>query len=182
MTVKIQEKCLTATSRTLSISVWHQRLGHSNHQNILKMFKLNVTNGLNLENNNLPSSPCHGCILGKMQRSHFPNTGTRATNIGDLIHTDVCGPMETMSLGKARYFVLFKDDFSGWCEVKFLQNKSEVFHHFQLFTAALQTQHKCIFRTLRSDNGGEYVGKDFEEWLAQKGNKPDSHKTNIIFF
>ena len=107
----------------------------------------------------------HTGILGKMQRSHFPNTGTRATSIGDLIHTDAFGPMEIMSLGKARYFVLFKDDFSGWC-----------------FTAALQTQHKCIARTLRSENGGEYVGKDFDEWLAQKGNKSDMHKTNIIFF
>ena len=63
-----------------------------------------------------------------------------------------------------------------------LQNKSEVFYHFQLFTAALQTQLKCIVRTIRSDNGGEYVGKEFEERFAQKGNKPGLHKTSIIFF
>ena len=73
VTVKIQENCLTAISRPLSISVWHQRLGHSNHQNILKMFKLNVTNGLNLENNNLPLSPCPQLagVFGPLSGNYF---------------------------------------------------------------------------------------------------------------
>ncbi len=134
------------------------------------MLKLNVMSGLNIENDNSPPPLCHGCVLGKMHRLPFPKGGTRASNVGDLIHSDVCGPMQTMSPGKARYYVLFKDDFSGWCEVKFIQNKSEVLHMLQIFTAAFQTQNKCIVRTIRSDNGGKYVGKEFEEWLAQKGN------------
>lgn len=40
------------------------------------------------------------------------------------MHTDQCGPMETTLLGVvykvALYFVLFKDDFSGSCEFKFI--------------------------------------------------------------
>ena len=78
--------------------------------------------------------------------------------------------MEITLLGKALYFVLFKDDFSGSCAVKFIQHKSEVFHHFQIFTAAFKTQHNSTIRILRYDNEGEYTSKEFEDWLAQMGN------------
>jgi hypothetical protein len=78
--------------------------------------------------------------------------------------------VETMSPEKALYYVLFKDNFSGWCVVQFMKHKSEVFTHFKHFVAALKTQHNYTVRILRSDNGGDYVGKDFEEWLAINGN------------
>jgi len=29
-----------------------------------------------------------------------------------LVHSDLCGPMETVSFGKARYFLTFIDDYS----------------------------------------------------------------------
>jgi hypothetical protein len=169
ITVKVQESCLNATSRPLSISIWHQRLGHVNNKTILKMSKENAANGLKIEETSNPPTLCHGCILGKMHRSSFPNERTRKNHVGDLIHSDVCGPMQTMSPGKSRYYVLFKDDFSGWCEVQFMKNKSEVFHHFQNFVAAFKTQYNHIVRILRSDGGGEYIGQEFEEWLKKNG-------------
>lgn len=104
-----------------------------------------------------------------MQKLHFPNSSTRTTSIGELVHSDVCGPMEEQSPGRARYFVLFKDDFSGWTEVRFIKTKDEVFGLFQQLTAIFKTQYNCNIRTLRTDNGGEFKGKDFEEWLAVMG-------------
>ena len=71
--------------------------------------------------------------------------------------------MQTPSPGNSRYFAVFKDDHSGWCEVKFLQNKSDVFNHFQQFTNTFQRQHNVVIRTLRTDNGGECIGKEFED-------------------
>lgn len=44
----------------------------------------------------------------------------------ELVHADVCGPMEEMSLGKARYILLLTDDFSSYRFVYFLKHKSEV--------------------------------------------------------
>ena len=56
---------------------------------------------------------CEGCILGKMQRSSFPKYGSvRATQKLQLVHSDVCGPMQTHSLGNYLYFMTFIDDFS----------------------------------------------------------------------
>ena len=46
--------------------------------------------------------------------------------MGELIHSDVCGPMQEVSISGARYFRTFKDDFSRYRRVYFLRNKSEV--------------------------------------------------------
>lgn len=64
LAVKIQDNCLTATSRPLSLSVWHERLGHANYWNIIKMSKLNVIDGLQLADKDQPQASCRGCILG----------------------------------------------------------------------------------------------------------------------
>jgi hypothetical protein len=41
----------------------------------------------------------------------------KTTKPGQLIHSDVCGPMQVNSLGGKRYFVIFKDDFSNYTYV-----------------------------------------------------------------
>lgn len=55
---------------------------------------------------------CEVCVKGKQTRSSYKHTGSRAENILDLVHADVCGPMSVASLGGAKYFVLFVDDYS----------------------------------------------------------------------
>jgi hypothetical protein len=35
----------------------------------------------------------------------------RAKEILELIHSDICGPMQTLSIGGAKYFLTFIDDF-----------------------------------------------------------------------
>lgn len=64
--------------------------------------------------------------LGKMHRLSFGNHLSQSENIGELIHTNVNGPMSTAFLGKSKYFVCFKDDFSKFRRIFFLIAKSEV--------------------------------------------------------
>ena len=87
------------------------------------MSKKGVVHGLKLEINNT-QKPCTDCFQGKMHVQAFPTGRTRGKNLGALIHSDVNGPMEKMLPGQARYFVIFKDNFSGWCLVHFIRNKS----------------------------------------------------------
>jgi hypothetical protein len=46
----------------------------------------------------------------KMARAPFPKQSNRKTDVLELIHTDVCGPMRTESLGGAKYYAEFIDD------------------------------------------------------------------------
>lgn len=48
---------------------------------------------------------------------------SRSNTLGELFYADLCGPMEVCSIGGSKYFLLFKDDFSGYKFVYFLKNK-----------------------------------------------------------
>ena len=163
------EKALPANYRA-SLPIWHQRLAHLNQRTILKMSSQQMVCGLDILEPNLPShSPCEGCILGKMHRFPFSKGRTRAMEVGELVHSDVCGPMQTVTPGGSRYFVIFKDDFSGWCSVSIIKQKSEVPEKFINFTALLKNETGRQVKTLRSDNGGEYGSNEFQDWLAKSG-------------
>jgi len=43
-----------------------------------------------------------------------------------LVHSELGGPMSTLSRGGALYFGTFTDDFSCWTDMVFLQNKSDL--------------------------------------------------------
>jgi len=86
-----------------------------------------------------------------------------------LIHSDVCGPMQTQSVGGNRYFVTFIDNFSRYTVVYFIKKKSEVFEKFKEFEASVTNHFGCKIKTLRSDGGGEYTSTDFEQYLKMNG-------------
>ena len=71
---------------------------------------------------------CEGFILGKMQCFEFPKDGfVHATCKLELVYSDVCGPMQTLSFGNHSYFVTFIDDYLRFHWVYPLKAKSRVF-------------------------------------------------------
>jgi hypothetical protein len=50
--------------------------------------------------------------MGKYTKTTFPNSDNRTGDIMDLIHSDVCGPMSSVSLNGYEYYVTFIDDHS----------------------------------------------------------------------
>jgi len=99
-----------------ALELWHHRLGHLNIKGVHAL--QNMVSGVNRGNMPCPTSSfvCEGYIEGKQHCKPFPNDGRmRATKPLEIVHSDVCGPMRTTSLGGARYFVTYIDDFSGRC-------------------------------------------------------------------
>jgi transposase InsO family protein len=78
--------------------------------------------------------------------------------------------MQTESFGGCKYFVTFIDDYSWCCAVHFLRKKSEVFEKFKEFEAS--STNKCGEKigALRTDNGGEYLSREFQAYLTSKIN------------
>ena len=166
---EMQVKAGLSATKTPSLHIWHQRLAHQNVNTILKMSQ-GIVDGLKIENNHTTlHMPCNGCILGKMHRLPFPKGRNRAKEVGGLIHSDVCGPMQVSTPNSGRFFVLFKDDFSGWYVVHILKQKSEVPSLFINYVALLRKETGKEVKILRSDNGGEFCSTDFKNWLAKTG-------------
>lgn len=87
------------------------------------------------------------------------------------MHSDIYGPMSAQSLSEYLYYVLFIDDFSRKTWIFFLKTKSETLEKFREFKALVENQFGRKIRALRSDNGGEYISREFNEFCRIAGIK-----------
>ena len=165
----VQQSASVASVKSNSADLWHKRLGHLGKQQMKEIASKELMKGVRISKDD-ELSFCESCVEGKMHRQPFESVGEiRSTRKLQCVHSDVCGPMPTESLGKKKYFVSFIDDYSRCCRVYFMRHKSEVFEKFKEFEALVTNESDLSIGTLRTDNGGEYVSKEFEEYLKTKG-------------
>jgi hypothetical protein len=74
--------------------------------------------------------------------------------------------MNIPSLGNARYFVLFIDDFSKFRFIFCVKKKRDVFECFKKVKAKILQVTRNAMVKFRIDNGGEYISCAFKEYLA----------------
>ena len=89
----------------------------------------------------------------------------------ELIHSDVCGPMPTRSLGGSQYFVTFIDDATCKVWVYTIKSKDNTFACFQRFLSSVENQSGKKVKALRSDNDSEYISNKFADFCMEKGIK-----------
>jgi hypothetical protein len=155
---------------TISMETWHARLGHSSFRGIANMISTNTIVGIDPKRCKTDVSKCEACIYGKSHRVSFEKSKeNRANGLLAVVHSDVCGPIQVVSLGGSRYFGSFTDDHSKWSEVYCMKMKSEVLDHFKISQKRAECHTGCKIRTLRSDNGGEYLSRSFKDHLAEHG-------------
>ena len=70
---------------------------------------------------------------GKMTKTPFSGTMERATNLLEIIHTDVCGPTSVEARGGYHYVLTLTDDLSRYGYVYLMKHKSESFEKFKEF-------------------------------------------------
>lgn len=152
---------------------WHRVLGHRDIDSIRKLASSNSAAGLKIAKCSAKCSEmsaCGTCAKGKMSRLSFPQEShSRSTEVLDLIHTDICGPMQTLTPGKKRYFLTFIDDFSRYTTVYLLSEKSQALNAFQHFYKSTALRFGTKIKRIRSDRGGEYILKEFEAFLLANG-------------
>ena len=145
--------------------LWHLRLGHINIDRIERLEKDGPLRELKV--GTLPI--CESCLESKMTKRPFSAKGERAKVPLEIIHTDVCGPLNVKARGGYEYFVTFIDDYSRYGYVYLIQRKSEAFEKFKEFRAEAEKQLSKSIKTLRSDRGGEYLVYEFKDYLIENG-------------
>lgn len=157
--------------RAVSLTTWHNRCGHADSRNLLRVSNNNLVDGLIIGGKKTSeSSICGGCASGKMHRIPYKeSTSPKADSIAARIHSDVCGPMPQASLGGARYFIIFKDEFSGWITTNFMKNKTEVLHHLKSLQAFYKTQTGQQIKIYRTDQGTEACNEAVTNWTLENG-------------
>src|SRR5205814_2316068 len=103
------------------------------------------------------------CLEGKQHRQPSHKPATRASEPLELIHSDLCGPIDPTSYGGTHYYVLFTDDFTRMTHIYPLKKKSsaDVLERFREYKPEVEKQTGKSIKRLRTDGGGEY-----EKWMG----------------
>jgi transposase InsO family protein len=112
--------------------------------------------------------------MGKMAADNFPRhpaNKVKTQRVLELVHTDVMGPMQTKTPGGCLYAIVFVDDYSRHVSVNYMKKKSEALDKFKIYKSELENLTDSMIKRLRSDNGGEYTGKRFVDFLVAAGIK-----------
>src|SRR6266536_3736598 len=145
--------------------LWHCRLGHISVKRMKKLHTDGLLESLNYES----LGACKPCLMGKMTKTPFSGTMERATDLLEIIHTDVCGPMSIDAHGRYHYFLTFTDDLSRYGYIYLMKHKSETFEKFKEFKSEVENHRNKKIKFLRSDRGGEYLSYEFGLHLKQCG-------------
>ena len=92
---------------------WHNRMGHLNYDSLKVLVSNGLVRGLNLPPTNSIDKSCRTCNQGKQSRLPFPtHSGPSSSQILELIHSDLVGPVKPSTFRGCKYILSFVDDFS----------------------------------------------------------------------
>ena len=173
--ITVEKGDIASVARELNFDVWHQRIGHQNQNYVKKFLKhFEIENCIKSDTKTI----CEHCVMGKQSRKPFKLSSTETNEIGDIIHSDVCGPMEVESLGGNRYYVLFEDDYSNYRTIYTIKRKSEVSDKLLEFVNKLKRETGKDIKILRTDNGSEYINGKVEQIVKKFGMK---HERTVVY-
>ena len=148
--------------------LWHLRFGHLHHQGLQHLTRKGMVKHLKPE---MVAEPfeCEACIQGKHPKTPYFPSESSMKEIGELVHSDVCGPLQVRSWYGRWYIVSFIDDFSSMVRSYAIRSKDQVTVCFQKFIDWLKRETGKSIKRIRSDRGGEYVGSEFQKLLTKEG-------------
>lgn len=148
--------------------LWHKRLGHLGMTNLLKLSKNGMAKGIsNSLTNEL--SLCESCLKGKQTRLPFDGTRFRAKRPLQIVHSDICGPVNVETYDEYKYFVTFVDDYTHVTVLYLMKTKDEMFECFLKFKSMAEAHFETKLSRLRCDNGKEYASNKMKELCDREG-------------
>ncbi|KAJ9560628.1 hypothetical protein OSB04_005788, partial [Centaurea solstitialis] len=161
--------CLFSKASHDESNLWHRRMCHMNFKNMNKLVKNNLVRGLPRKeffcNDN-----CVACLKGKQHKSsHKSKEVNSIYSPFQLIHMDLFGPTNVMSIGKKSYCLVIVDDFSRFTWVYFLKTKDETSGLIKSFVTRVENQSNLKVKVIRSDNGTEFKNSDINSFCDEKG-------------
>jgi len=136
-------------------ALWHFRLGHlSNHRLLSSKQSFPC---INIDDN----SVCDICHYSRHRKVPFHLSVNKANKCYEMLHFDIWGPVSIQSIHGHKYFITTLDDYSHFTWIILCKSKSEVQNHVQNFIIMIENQFNCKVKTVRTDNGPEFLIPNF---------------------
>ena len=133
------------------------------------MAKNQVVDGLAIDNHR-DNSICESCARNKGRRVPHPTRSSDKSQLpGVILHFDTVGPMADTSLGGSRYYLLCKDEASGYRHAAFVESKDQIKDEVKrlVFEIGAHTGNICV--KVFTDNGTEFVNEQLEGFFKKMG-------------
>ena len=175
---KIPKKKLNGKRSAFTVSnfnnykLWHQRFGHISKSKFLKLQHAEMVNNITEISKILPDDDlCEPCINGKQTRLPFNKIKNKehVTRPLFIIHSDVCGPINPLTMNNKKYYVVFIDQYTHYSVTYLMSERTELFTCFKDFVEKSEAHFNLKIVHLYSDNGGEYISNDMKNYCSQKG-------------
>ncbi|CAI7822561.1 unnamed protein product, partial [Closterium sp. NIES-53] len=161
---------VAAAAEAVDINLLHKRMGHANTQRIKEMMKKNMAAGVKVTRAEETHMKCDSCVDGKATKAPHPRHGPKEPyGAMEVVAADVCGPMRVTSRHDSRYFITFTDIGTRLTWVTEIKDKMQVLPSFIDWLAEAERQSGKQLKVLRTDNGGEFINKEFNDYLKAKG-------------
>ena len=106
---------------THTLEEWHRILGHCNIKDVQSLEA--AVDGMKITHKD--KFNCTTCNLGKMTQTRNRDPDQKATQRLELVHCDLAGPIDPISLGGFKYCMSLVDDYSGVIKIYLLKQKSD---------------------------------------------------------
>ncbi|KAJ9535203.1 hypothetical protein OSB04_un001716 [Centaurea solstitialis] len=162
-------RCLISKASKSESSLWHRRMCHMNFKNMNTLVKLNLVRGLPMKEF-VWEENCVACLKGKQHKSSHKSKEINTISAPlQLLHMDLFGPTNVMSIGKKSYCLVIIDDYSRFTWVFFLRTKDETSGLIKSFVKRVENQTNLKVKVIRSDNGTEFKNADLNSFCDEKG-------------
>ena len=146
------------------VKVWHERLGHTNY-NDLKRLSDHVEQ---MKISTKDESICE-CCETNLKGGRYRKTVTRATEVLEIVHTDVLGPIAHQSPEIFKYAFGFVDSFSRFIKVCFMRSRYEVLEKYLQFCSDIGNPRMVV-----SDGAKDFTSSDFRSFCRKSGMRQET--------
>lgn len=150
-------------------SRWHERYGHLNFRDLNKLKQEDMVKNMDM-NQTRDKFTCEVCDKGKIHQLPYKDSVNYSTEKLELVHSDICGPFNIESIGGAKYFAVFIDDYTRYQQVVMLKKRSDILNVFKIYKKRVEKETGYFIKRIRTD-AKEYVSKEFTSYLEAEGIK-----------
>ena len=113
---------------------------------------------------------CDACQKGKQRKASFKSkTESSIDEPLQLLHMDLFGPVNIMSISKKKYCLVIVDDFTRFSWTFFLHLKDEASQLIINHIKAVDNDSRWNVKRIRSDNVTEFKNSIMKEFCSEKG-------------
>jgi hypothetical protein len=115
---------------------------------------------------------CDVCVLGKTHKVPiYNNPRLKAEKVGQIFHTDMCGPMSVPSINNNRWLCIVVNNVSRLPFLFFIKNKDDAATYIKEYVKIVNIQQPdgVKVQQMHFDGGGEFINKDLDKFLKGKG-------------